>query len=133
MPVERLLGFHRTYTYLQLSMIQVKRNSAEFKKIREILLELADKPERRKSVKLFAIRAYEGLDKRILIKSAIIYDINYETIVDYISLNKSKKLFRKEKEDVYYFKSSAKSKWIEFPFLFTGKLNRSIPRLKIVR
>jgi hypothetical protein len=118
---------------LQGSMIQIKRNSSEFKKVKDIFSGLTDKQKRKKSIKLFALRPYEDLSDRIFIRSAIIYDITYETILDYLLFNKSKKLFRNEGLDLYYFKSSAASKWIEFPFEFVNKKKKRPSVLRVLK
>lgn len=112
-------------------MIQIKRNSAEFKKVKDIFLHYAEKPSRKKSIKLYALRPYEELSEKILINSAAVYNITYDTVLDYMTLNRSKKLFREEKSGVYYFKSGSKSRWTEFPFKLAAKIQP--PVLKVIK
>ncbi|MBA3663228.1 MAG: hypothetical protein H0W61_03345 [Bacteroidetes bacterium] len=113
-----------------LKMEQIKRNSREFKVVKELLVDYAESATRKKVIKLYALKPYQSLEERILINDlkkdvAILYDLSYESILEYIR-DRSKKLFREDKVALYYFKSSSKSKWIEYPFELTGKLKKQV-------
>lgn len=117
-------------------MIAIKRNSREFKDIKEIFDDYANLKSGKKWIRLFSLKPYETLEHKILIndlKNAgdALYSINYDTILDYLR-DRSKKLFRQDDSAVYYFKSSQKSKWIEFPFELTGKLKKKVMPLKVL-
>src|SRR4051812_22258628 len=110
-------------------MIQVKRNSKEFKTVKEIMDDYEDHPRRMKTIKLYSLKSTNDLEKKILINDAenatVIYDLDYGSIMAYLR-DRSKKLFRNEKETLYYFKDSSKSKYPEFPFELVGKAGRQL-------
>jgi len=118
-------------------MIQVKRNSYEFKMIREIFDEYEGTAKSKRSIKLYALKPFETLDKRVLMNDLkknkdVIYALTYDTLLDYLRFNKSKKLFR-ESLGLYYFKSNAKSKWMEFPFELSPSLKKRVQPLTIIK
>jgi hypothetical protein len=108
----------------------VKRNSAEFKKVKELLEEYETDARRKKLIKLYAHEAGSPSGSQTLINevkgsSAVIFDITYASIRDYLR-DRSKKLFRDGKMPSYCFKNSAKSDYQEFPFEFAGKLKKEL-------
>lgn len=112
-------------------MIQVKRNTAEYKAIRALISEYAKKPSRMRSILLYALKPYHSLKEIILLNqqkanTAVVYDMAYDTLSAYFH-NSSKKLFRDS--GIYFFKSNANSKWMEAPFSFKGKLNTQVKKL----
>jgi hypothetical protein len=113
--------------------VLVKKNTAEYKAIKAAIAELDDKPLRLRSILLYALKPYHSLNEVVLLNDqalnrAVMYELAYESLREYFN-NKSKKLFRDTEKDLYYFKSSAVSKWIESPFSFAGKLSKQIKKL----
>jgi hypothetical protein len=109
-------------------VIPVRRNSTEFALVAKLIKEYARKKERKKLIKLYALKPGEKLAKKILLDDAahkVVYDLNYETILEYL-VDPNQKLYREKEEPFYYFKSSPKSEWIEFPFEFTGRLKQRL-------
>ena len=111
-------------------IIQVKRNTAEYKAIKEAISELHEDALRIRSLLLYTIKPYHSLDDAVLLNDqklnkAVMYDLAYESLMEYFK-NSSKKLFRDPETNFYYFKSSIASKWIEAPFSFKGQLNKQI-------
>jgi hypothetical protein len=118
-------------------MIQVKRNSSEFKEVKEILEAYEKNGARKRAIRLYALKPFESLEKKILINDVkkdkeVIYAITYDTLLEYVRFNKEKKLFR-ENDGLYYFKSNAKSKWMEFPFELSPALKRRVRPLAVVK
>jgi hypothetical protein len=111
-------------------MTPVRRNSTEFNSIKKVLKNYSKKKERKKLIHLYALKPGEDLDDKVLINtlkkdSEVLYSMNYESILMYLD-DLSKKLFRDGEKPFYYFKSSAKSDWLEFPFEFTGILKKQL-------
>jgi hypothetical protein len=120
-------------------MVQIKRNSQEFKDVKNIFDKYEDHPQRKRSIKLYALRPFEKLEKQTLLNDVkenkdVLYNMAYESILDYFRSNKTKKLFR-EGPGKYYFKENAKSQWIEYPFELSASLRKNIrgSRLKSVK
>lgn len=118
-------------------MIAVKRNSREFKDIKDIFDDYEHDPSRKKAIKLYSIKPYEKLEEVVLLndlkkEASTIYHLNYLSIIDYLR-DRSRKLFREKERPFYYFKTSAKSKWIEFPFELSGKLKKQVFHPGIVK
>lgn len=114
-------------------MIQIKRNTTEYKEIKKIISDNINKTSRTRSILLYALKPYHSLKELILLNNqkantAIIYDLAYHTLSGYFN-NNSKKLFRDKDNKTYFFKSSINSKWIEVPFSFKGKLNEQVKKL----
>jgi hypothetical protein len=113
---------------LKSVMQQIKRNSREFKDVKEIIDEYKDDPTRKKLIRLYSLKPLEKLENKELIKSqtknaAVVYDLNYELITEYLR-DRNKKLFREDAAPLYYFKTSATSPLTEQPFELTGKLKK---------
>jgi hypothetical protein len=114
-------------------LVQVKRTTAEYKIIKSIIADYNDNPTRSRSILLYTIKPYHSLKDAVLlntqkINKVIIYDLAYESVVEYFK-NNSKKLFRDSELNMYYFKSSATSKWIESPFSFKGPISKEVRKL----
>ncbi len=114
-------------------MIQVKRNTAEYKEIKKNISENLKKSSRVRSILVYALKPYHSLNEIILLNkqktnAAIMYDLAYHTLSGYFN-NSSKKLFRDQDKNIYFFKSSATSKWIEVPFAFVGKLKLQVKKI----
>lgn len=117
-------------------MEAVKRNSEEFKDIKEIFDDYAARPPK-SMIRLYSLKPYQRLDDRILLNkpgrdAAVIYQLCYDSVMQYFR-DRSKKLFRESDKPLYYFKGSAKSKWIELPFEIAGALKKKVFPLKKVR
>jgi hypothetical protein len=118
-------------------MIAIKRNSTEFKQLRRAFEEYSKKPSRKKLIRLYALKPSETLDEKILLNTLkkdgeILYEMSYNSILEYF-MNPSEKLYREEKEPLYYFKSSPRDSWIKFPFELAGKLKKEFFPLSVVR
>lgn len=119
-----------------MAVEQIKRNSTEFKDVKKILDKHARLASRKKLILLYTLKPYETIKDKVLLneqkkESTVLYDMSYRIILEYFNDN-TKKLFREGKEALYYFKSSGKSKWIELPFEFTGKLKTQLFPLRII-
>ena len=118
-------------------MILVKRNSPQFKAIKRIVADHTDLPARKRAIRLYTIKPYHKLSERVLLNSlgsgsAVLYDLAYDSMQEYL-LNKNKKLFYDEDEDVFYFKSNALVKWMELPFGFATKFRReATPKKNVI-
>ncbi|HEX8516897.1 MAG TPA: hypothetical protein VF868_11905 [Bacteroidia bacterium] len=108
----------------------MKKNSAEFKAVRELVNDYQDNKNRKKFIRMYSLKPAEPLENKILLgKPAtggeMLYDINYDTVV-FNLLDAKHKLFRDESSGIYYFKPSSKSNFKESPFDFTGKLKKEL-------
>ncbi|MEW6470348.1 MAG: hypothetical protein AB1458_15645 [Bacteroidota bacterium] len=107
-------------------MTNVRRGTKEFRKVSRLLKSYRNRRERRRLINLYAFRP--GSARKTLINEAprsrdLVYDLNYAAILSCLE-NERHKLYRDR--GMYYFKSSAKSEWKEFPFEFTGKLRKEV-------
>src|SRR6185503_17552447 len=91
------------------SMLLVKRNSAEFKEIKEIVSDYSDLAGRRRWILLYSLKPYHSLKVAVLLNKEpdadVIYNLAYDSLHDYI-YNRSEKLYRDEDSGIYYFKKS---------------------------
>jgi hypothetical protein len=114
----------------------IKRNSREFLDVKKLIEEYADKPSRKKLILLYSLKPAQKLKDRILINSLAensdtLYEMHYGSLLDYFS-DKAQKLYREDKEALYYFKNSPASTWLQLPFEFKGKLKtRLFPLRKL--
>ncbi|MDF2453727.1 MAG: hypothetical protein K0S26_3231 [Bacteroidota bacterium] len=114
-------------------MILIKRNTPEFKEVKNLVSEYTDSSSAKKYILLYSMKPYQELKEKILLNTvkkdgAILYSLAYDSLREYICSN-TKKLFREEKESIYYFKTSSASASIELPFAFAGKLKKSLSKL----
>ncbi|MDF2436934.1 MAG: hypothetical protein K0Q95_1310 [Bacteroidota bacterium] len=105
----------------------VKRNSSEFKAVRDFVNEFVNDHSKMKYLKLFSLKPYEKLEKRILLhrnkkEEAVVFDLELEAL-QFNLLDAGHKLFKDEKSGLYYFKSSSASSSIEVPFQITKGLD----------
>lgn len=111
----------------------VKRNSAEFREIKEIVSDYADVAGRKRWILLYSLKPYHTLKDAVLINeaadAAVLYELAYDSLHDYI-YNRSEKLYRDGESGIYYFKKDPHSKWIEQPFAFAGKLKKQLKPLQ---
>jgi hypothetical protein len=56
----------------------------------------------------------------------------YQSVLDYLT-DRDEKLYREDKEALYYFKSSPSDSWIKSPFELKGKLKKQVMPLSVVR
>jgi hypothetical protein len=117
-------------------MTPVRRNSTEFNSVKKILKSYSKKKNSKKLILLYALKPGEELEEKVLLNklkkdSEVLYNMSYESILLYLE-DPSKKLFRDGEKPFYYFKSSSKSDWHEFPFEFTGILKKQLFPLKRV-
>ena len=118
-------------------MQQVRRNTGEFATVASLLREYHDSPARKKLIRLFALKPSQTLEERVLVNripqnGTVLYNMSYESILQYLE-DRTHKLFREDNKALYYFKTSSKSDWIKFPFEFTGSLRDKAFPLRIVR
>jgi hypothetical protein len=111
-------------------MVAVRRNSTEYRSVEKLIRQYAKKKDRKKFIRLYALRPGETLKEKISLNSAgkdleVMYTMNYESILTYFD-DSLHTLYRESEEPLYFFKSSAKSSWYEFPFEFTGKLKKQL-------
>jgi hypothetical protein len=117
-------------------MIAVRKNSTEYRSVEKLIRQYAKKKDRKKFIKLYTLRPGETLKEKIALNASgadmdALYNINYESILAYFE-NPGHTLYRESEAPFYYFKSSSKSTWYEFPFEFTGKLKKQLFPLKRV-
>ena len=110
-------------------MIQVKRNSVEFKTLKGLLDDAAKKSTRKKYLLLYSLHDGTDLEKKILIntadKSGVVYDLTLQNVLTYMR-DRRKKLFRNERSAFYVFKNAAKDTWMEFPFELKGPYKKEL-------
>ena len=115
----------------------IKRNSTEFRDVETLMKDYAHKTSRKKLIRLYALKPMETLHEKILLNTVkpdgdILYDMSYNSILDHFN-DRSHKLYRVGRQPFYYFKTSAKSKWMKYPFEFTGNLKKQLFPLRVVR
>jgi hypothetical protein len=96
----------------------IKRNSAEFKSVRDFVNDAAESRNRRKLVKIYSLKPSEDLSKKKIIPASgasneVIYELAFDNLL-FNLLDAKHKLCKDG--DIYYFKSSEKSGFIELPF-----------------
>ena len=114
----------------------IKRNTTEFREVRDILEEYAEKPSRKKLILLYALKPSEKLKDKVLINGLAenadtLYDMYYDSLLGQFA-DKAQKLYREEKEPLYYFRGSPESDWLRLPFEFKGKLRTRLFPLRRV-
>ncbi|PBQ31039.1 hypothetical protein CNR22_04395 [Sphingobacteriaceae bacterium] len=118
-------------------MILIKKNTSEFKELKHLLLEYADVPGRKRWIYLYTLKPYQTLSHKILLNTRIkdgdtLYNMAYDSLKEYLYAS-TKRLFYDEKTELYFFKSTATSKWMEAPFELRGKLKKQVRPLKVMR
>jgi hypothetical protein len=117
-------------------MLQIKRNSREFKDLKELLSEVSEKPTRKKYLLLYSLKDGSNIDERVLInqadKSGVVFELTLQSVLAYMR-DRRKKLFRKERSALYAFKDSAASEWMEFPFELKGPYKKEIFPLRVIK
>ncbi|MES2516067.1 MAG: hypothetical protein V4580_18070 [Bacteroidota bacterium] len=116
-------------------MILVKRNTAEFKEIKNLISEYIDLPARKKLILIYSLKSYSKPDSKILLNTIkkegdVLYSLAYESLQEYMHAG-SKKLFREEKTNLYYFKSNSTTQAIELPFELKGILKKKLSKLLV--
>jgi hypothetical protein len=119
-------------------MISVKRNSREFKQVKDLLEDYEGKKGAKRYIRLYALKPYEDLDKAILLNGKgtdadVRYALAYDSLLDYIRYNRSKRLHRLEDRALYFFQSSPAAKWKEAPFELMGKLKKEVMPLRAIK
>jgi hypothetical protein len=122
---------------MKKGVILIKRHTAEFKAIKTMITDYVDVPLRKRWILIYTQRSYSKLENKILLNtvkkdSDILYSLAYDSLHEYMH-SKNKKLFREEKGNIYYFKSSSLSKMIEMPFEFAGKLKKELSKVLVIR
>jgi len=118
-------------------MFAVKRNSREFKELKEVFEDYEKNPARKRLIRLFALKPSEKLEKRVSINDLkvnrdVLYEMNYQAILEYF-VNRDLKLYREDKQALYYFKKGPGSDWMEYPFELLGKLKKKFFPLKKIK
>jgi len=118
-------------------MISVKRNSTEFKEIKNIFDDYENNAARKRLIRLYALKPTGSLEEMVLINTlkqnaGVIYDLQYATIMEYLR-DRKEKLYREDKKALYYFKHSPGSDWLKAPFELTGHLKKEVFPLSVVR
>ena len=109
----------------------VKRNSKEFKAIAEIIEKYAEKPQRKRLIKLYIVKAGHKLDSKIPIdklgkEGYIYYDLNYDAVKRHLK-DPDLRLYKADAEEpFYYFLHSRNKTWDQNPFELKGKLAKEI-------
>lgn len=115
--------------------MQVRRNSKEFRKVKEILDDLDEDPAIRKKITLFVVKAGEKLHRRIPINSKladhkILFDLQWDA-VKYAMLDRSFGLRRSDKyPGLYYFRSNSDKSWDQSPFQLSRLLQKQLEAIK---
>ncbi len=118
-------------------MVNVKRNSTEFKTIKTLLEENKGKAGIKRQVVLYALKPGEKLNQKVSLNAlkkdaATLYQMQYGTLLESFS-DKDLKLYRENKETLYYFKSSPASTWLQMPFELKGAFKKQVMPLSVVR
>lgn len=98
----------------------VRKNTKEFKAIRNLLEMYADDPARQKNIRLFIVKAGETLHSRRPIdelgaEASFYYDLNYSTILGNLR-SSDHRLHKSKVPGLYFFKSPHFPKWEQTPF-----------------
>lgn len=113
--------------------ISVKRNSKEFKEIKEIISDYREVSGRKRWILLYSLKPYHALKDAVLInkqkEASVLYELAFDSLHDYF-LTRTEKLYRDEKSGIYYFKRNPRSKWMEAPFSFKGKLKLQVKKVQ---
>lgn len=111
--------------------MQLKRNTKEFKKVKELVEAILDDSERNKNLQLFLTKAGDPLSKRIKLNaklkdSEILSGFQVDAL-KYAFLDKSFQLFRDEDEKgLYYFKTRNDPDWDQHPFQLKGSASEEL-------
>lgn len=103
----------------------IRRNSKEFKGIRNLLAKYAGQSARKKLIRLFVVKAGETIKNKIPVdtlgnEADFYYDLNYSSILSHLE-DADYRLY-KSSPGLYYFKSIHFPKWEQTPFLIPRKL-----------
>lgn len=110
----------------------IRKNSKEFKGIRNILYDLADNPARTKLIRLFLVKAGNPLEKKVSIEDLpegadFYYNLTYDKILGSFD-DKDRLLYKSdEQKDLYYFQSRRYENWAETPFELDESLVENLP------
>jgi DNA ligase D-like protein (predicted polymerase) len=105
----------------------VRKNTKEFRAVRNILEMYAGRSTRKKVIRLFIVKTGEKLDKRIPVEKLgkdadVYYDINYSAILSNLH-DHDHRLHRSESlPGLYYFRSAHFPGWDQAPFLLPSRL-----------
>jgi hypothetical protein len=114
--------------------MQVRRNSKEFKKVREIIDDLSSDKDLKKKIILYIVKAGQQLRKRIRIDSKlpdnkILFELQWDA-VKYSLLDNSFRLFRSDQDpSLYYFKTMNDTEWDQNPFELKGEHKKELLNL----
>lgn len=115
--------------------MQIARNTKEFKKIKELMDEIAEKRSRKPHVKLFIVKPGRSLKERIAIDSlgkdsSLFFEMNFEMVMEFLR-NYDYHLHRSEEEELYFFRRANAEDWDQNPFQFSAALTKKLrPFLK---
>ena len=104
----------------------IRRNTKEFKGIRNLLEKYAGQSMRKKLIRLYVVKAGETLKDKIAIDSLgneadFYYDLNYSTILSNLN-DPDYRLHKSSTPGLFYFKSIHLPKWEQTPFLIPQKI-----------
>jgi DNA ligase D-like protein (predicted polymerase) len=104
----------------------IRRNTKEFKGIRNLLSKYAGQPARKKLIRLYVVKAGETLKDKIAIdrlgsEADFYYDLNYSSILSHLD-DPDYRLHKSSSPGLYYFKSIHFPKWEQTPFMVPQKL-----------
>lgn len=111
----------------------IRRNSAEFKMVKNILDDMDNDPSIRKHLHLFTIKPGEPASKMIVIdtrtgQGKMFYEMALEQM-QFNLLDSGHKLYRYGNSPVYFFYRNSNSGWIETPFEVLGAAGRKLKNL----
>jgi hypothetical protein len=109
----------------------IRRNTKEFKKVKELLDDLDGDDSLKRKLILYVVKAGQSLRKRIRIDSKlpdnkILFELQWDA-VKFSMLDKSFKLFRASQQPaLYYFKTANDNEWDRNPFEFKGEAKKEL-------
>jgi hypothetical protein len=115
----------------------IRRNTREFRMLRDAFDDYATKPSRTRSIILYSLRPGQPLSARVPLDnkrdpSNVLYNMQYESVQEYFR-DRNKKLYWRRGTGLFYFKPTASSTWIELPFEIKGRIRKMVAPLFVVK
>lgn len=119
----------------------IRKNTKAFKSIIEIITSCQARPDREKLIRLYISRAGHTIEDRINIEgiqgdSEVFYELNYQTVLTYLSSPNHQLHHSDDVPGIYFFRSSSNKLWDEAPFEFDEAVKNefaSLPELPVTR
>ena len=119
----------------------IRKNTKTFKTILEIVTACQSRSDREKLIRLYIVKAGHTIEDRISVEgiqgdSAVFYELNYHTVLTYLSSSNHQLHQSDEIPGIYFFRSTSNKVWDEAPFEFDEAVKKefsNLPELPVVR